>query len=128
MKNLLHLFFTSFLLFPYYQAWADSTPDDMVFIKKGCFMMGTHKIHDYLSFDPDTRERPNDRERPVHKVCLDEFYLDTYETTQEKWDKVKLSNNSVYKAPNIAVNQIEWADANDYCEKGGNRLPTEAEW
>ena len=127
MKNLLFLIFFSCLLFPNYQARANSTPEGMVLIKKGCFMMGTNKIHDYLAFDPNIRERPNDRERPVHKVCLDAFYLDTYETTQEKWNKMKLPNNSVYKASSIAVNLIEWEDANDYCEKLGNRLPTEAE-
>jgi len=72
MKKLLYLIFFS-LLFPNYQARANSTPEDMVLIKKGCFMMGTNKIHDYLAFDPNIRERPNDRERPVHKVCLDAF-------------------------------------------------------
>jgi len=54
--------------------------------------------------------------------------LDIYETTQEKWEKMKLPNNSVFKAPNIAVNQIKWEDANSYCKKTGGRLPTEAEW
>jgi hypothetical protein len=83
MKNLLHLFFTSFFLFPYYQAWADSTPEDMVLIQKGCFMMGTHKIHDYLSFDPNIRERPNDRERPV-PLELNRPTLDNMEIKRKK--------------------------------------------
>ena len=30
----------------------------------------------------------NFREKPSHKVCLDSFYLDTYELTQKKWDDV----------------------------------------
>ena len=100
----------------------------MVLIKKGCFMMGTDKIHDYLALRPNVRERPNDRERPVHKVCLDSFYLDTHEVTQKKWGKIFPYNNSVHKGPNIAVNQLEWKEARDYCTKMGHRLPTEAEW
>ena len=84
----------------------------------------TDKIYDYLAFG----ERPNDRERPVHRVCLDSFYLDTHEVTQKKWKQVMGYNNSVHKGPNIAVNQIEWQEAREYCLKLGNRLPTEAEW
>ena len=128
MKNFLYFIFISFLLGPTYQVWANAVPEGMALIKKGCFMMGTNKIYDYLSFDPNTRERPNDRERPVHEVCLDAFYLDIHETSQKKWEEMKLPNNSVYKGLNIAVNQVEWEDANGYCKKLGNRLPTEAEW
>jgi formylglycine-generating enzyme required for sulfatase activity len=128
MKSLLYFIFISFLLGPTYQVWANAPPEGMALIKKGCFMMGTNKIYDYLSFDPNTRERPNDRERPVHEVCLDAFYLDIHETSQKKWEEMKLPNNSVYKGLNIAVNQVEWEDANGYCKKLGNRLPTEAEW
>ena len=103
-------------------------PEGMVFIKKGCFMMGTDKVHDYLAFHPNIKERPNDRERPVHKVCLDSFYLDIHEVSQSKWIKLESYNNSVHKGPNIAVNQIEWIEARNYCIKLGRRLPTEAEW
>ena len=90
MKRFLYIFVTLFIFFPAYQASGNSTPNGMVLLKKGCFMMGTDTIHDYLAFDPNTRERPNDRERPVHKVCLDEFYLDKYETTQKNWEKMKI--------------------------------------
>ena len=89
-----------------YQASANSIPEGMVKIEKGCFMMGTNTLYDYLAFYKDIQERPNDRERPAHKVCLDSFYLDTHEVTQSKWENMKFTNNSVHKGPQIAVNQI----------------------
>lgn len=128
MKNQIFLLLTSFILISASSVSADKAPEGMVLIKKGCFMMGTDKIHDYLALRPNVRERPNDRERPVHKVCLDSFYLDTHEVTQKKWEKIFPYNNSVHKDPNIAVNQLEWKEARDYCTKMGHRLPTEAEW
>lgn len=128
MKIIFYLIIVSLLLNSSNQARANMVPEGMVAIKKGCFMMGTEQVHDYLSFDQNTRERPNDRERPVHKVCLDAFYLDIHELSQANWEKMNLPNNSVYKNPNIAVNQIKWKDANSYCKKSKKRLPTEAEW
>lgn len=55
-------------------------PDkDMVKIPRGCFQMGTAQVHHYFDHEK------NDRERPVHKVCLDAFYLDKYEASQKKF-------------------------------------------
>ena len=100
----------------------------MVLIEPGCFKMGTNKVYDYLGGTPDKPDRPNDRERPVHKVCLDAYYMDTHEVTQEKWEKVMRYNNSVIKGKDIAVNQLDWSEAREFCAREGHRLPTEAEW
>ena len=127
MKTFL-LIITILLYSSTYQASANSTPEGMVQIEKGCFMMGTNTLYDYLAHYKDIQERPNDRERPAHKVCLDSFYLDTHEVTQSKWENMNFTNNSVHKGPQIAVNQIEWNEARKYCTKQGYRLPTEAEW
>ena len=124
MGKLILLFLIIFLLAVAPPTSAGKAQEGMVLIKNGCFMMGTDKMYEYLAF----QERSNDRERPVHKVCIDSFYLDTHEVTQEKWEKINISNNSVHKGPNIAVNQLEWVEARDYCRKLGHRLPTEAEW
>ncbi|MCH8157452.1 MAG: SUMF1/EgtB/PvdO family nonheme iron enzyme [Nitrospinae bacterium] len=129
MKNpALSLLLIAFYLVVSAPAWAGQAPADMVLIKGGCFKMGTDKVYEYLGGSPDAPERPNDRERPVHKVCLDSYYLDTHETTQEKWDKMMEHNNSVHKGPDIAVNQLDWAEARKFCIQQGHRLPTEAEW
>ena len=51
---------------------------DMIRIKSGCFTMGTNQSALYEDDDD------NAREKPAHKVCLDGFYMDTYEVTQKK--------------------------------------------
>ena len=42
--------------------------------------MGTNSDAIYEDHDD------NNREKPAHKVCLDSFYLDTYEVTQKKME------------------------------------------
>ena len=48
-----------YLLVLPFSAWPIKGLEDMVLIKKGCFMMGTNKIIDYLAFRSDVQERPN---------------------------------------------------------------------
>jgi len=95
---------------------------DMIRIKAGCFMMGTNK--DAFYEDDDN----NYREKPAHKVCLNGFYIDTYEVTQKKWDAVMKMNRSVFHHPEQPITHIYWREARSYCHKVGKRLPTEAEW
>ncbi len=74
-------------------------------------------------------------ERPVHEVCLDDFYLGQYEATQRQWKKVMGNNPSKFAlGDNYPVEQVSWSDIQDFIGKinlmTGNtsRLPTEAEW
>ncbi len=64
-------FLIFFLLVPIYPAYAQNTlsESNMVKIKGGCFQMG-----DVFSDVPSS-------EKPVHEVCLDDFYLNKYEVT-----------------------------------------------
>lgn len=97
--------------------------DGMVFVKGGCFQMGDLFGDGYLA------------ERPVHEVCLDDFYIGESEVTQKEWVAVMGANPS---ASNIGddypVDSVEWEDAQEFLkrlnEKTGKkyRLPTEAEW
>ena len=108
--------------FSYSPALAESPPPGMVFVKGGCFKMGTDKVFSY------ELGRDNIRERPAHKVCLDDFYLDKHEISQKKYVKIMSSNPSVLIRDDFAVDHLTWEDAVAYCTRQGYRLPTEAEW
>lgn len=96
----------------------------MVLIPAGSFTMGT-----------DDGE-PN--EKPVHRVYLNEYYIDKYEVTTSRyarfleatrrerpyrWNEVNLEEDG-----NRPVMGVSWNDAQAYCRWAGKRLPTEAEW
>ena len=90
--------------------------EGMVFVKGGCFQMG------------DLWEAGSADEKPVHEVCLDDYYIDKTEVTQKEYKKVMGNNPSMYKGNNNPVEKVKWHDANNYCIKAGKKLPTEAEW
>jgi len=92
----------------------------MIFVKGGCFMMGSN--------DGESDEKP------VHQVCVDDFYIGKYEVTQKQWKEIMGNNPSRFKCDNCPVEQVNWNDVQDFIKKlntktGNNyRLPTEAEW
>ena len=76
-------------------------------------------------------------EKPIHKVYLDEFYIDVYEVTNEQYRKFMDAtghepplywDDPKCNAPDQPVVGVTWQDAVDYCKWAGKRLPTEAEW
>lgn len=95
---------------------------EFVFIKGGCFEMG------------DTFGDGTEVEKPVHEVCVDDFYLGKYEVTQGQWEKVMGNNPSGFKGMNNPVEQVSWNDVQQFIERLNSqstrkyRLPTEAEW
>jgi len=96
----------------------------MVFIKGGCFDMG------------DQFGDGEDNEKPVHEVCVDDFYLGEHEVTQKEWKDVMGSNPSHfnYCCGDFPVETVSWNDVQQYIRKLNDktgmryRLPTEAEW
>ncbi len=91
--------------------------NSMVFVEGGCFEMG------------NTFEKGDNDEKPVHRLCVDDFNMDKYEVTQIDFQNTMGRNPSkVSGCSNCPVETVTWFEAKDYCEKLGKRLPTEAEW
>ena len=98
------------------QEKVDKAPEGMVFVKGGCFVMG----NDYTQED----------EKPEHKVCLSDFYMDKFEVTQARWEKLMGFNPSKFSGTDLPVEQVNYENVQKFIKKSGVncRLPTEAEW
>lgn len=105
-------------------------PIDMefVFVKGGCYQMGNSE-GGFFSGEAD--------EKPVHEVCLDDFYMGKYEVTQGQWKAIMGKNPSHFKdcGDNCPVENVSWHDVNGFISKLNKKagddiylLPTEAEW
>jgi len=99
---------------------------EFVFVKGGCFQMG--------SIFQDNSKVPAS---PVHEVCIDDFYIGKYEATQGQWEAVMGVNpswKSNRKGSNYPVENVSWDDTQKFISKLNTRsgkryrLPTEAEW
>lgn len=102
----------------------DSTTGmEFVQVKGGCFQMG------------DTFGDGGIDEKPVHKVCLDDFSIGKYEVTQAQWKTVMGSDPSDHiDCGSCPVDKVSWNDIQKFIKKLSSqtgrsyRLPTEAEW
>jgi formylglycine-generating enzyme len=100
-----------------------ATEMGFVFVKGGCFDMG------------DNFGDGNDDEKPVHEVCVEDFYIGKYEVTQGQWKDIMGNNPSEFKTDrNYPVENVSWDEVQDFISSlnrktGQNyRLPTEAEY
>ena len=97
---------------------------ELVFVKGGCFDMG------------DTFGDGRSDEKPVHNVCVSDFYVGKYEVTQGQWKAVMGNNPSHFRecGDTCPVEMVSWNDVQGFIQKLNNktgksfRLPTEAEW
>ncbi len=95
---------------------AATSTKEMKKLRKDCFEMGSE----------DGRKA----EMPVHKVCLNEFYMDQFEVTHSQYRNITGDEPSFFAAcgDKCPVESVNWKQAKAYCERVGKRLPTEAEW
>ncbi len=96
---------------------------DWVLIQSGEYEMGDLFGHGF----PD--------ELPVHKVRVEKFYLSRTPVTVSQYKAFcKATGRNMPKAPSQGwtdqhpIVNVNWDDAQQYCEWIGGRLPTEAEW
>ena len=107
----------------------DKDGSKMVLILAGKFKMGDSKN------EPEPRMRDA---RPVHRVELEDFYMDIYEVSVGRYKKFLAETG--HRQPDWnAVNEysptdghpivfVSWDDAVAYANWLGKRLPTEAKW
>jgi len=108
--------------------------EKIVWEKDGSEMMripvGSFEMGDYFG-------EGSTNERPVHRVELDEFYMDSREVTNSQYGvfmeqtghrKPRYWNDTKYNQVNQPVVGVDWNDAVAYAKWAGKRLPTEAEW
>ncbi len=112
--------------------YTDSTTGmHFTLVPGGCFTMG------------DATSIPYPNEKPEHEVCVDSFYMGTFEVTQGEWVSLMGEGNNPSKVDDVTelppgglypVENVSWDDAIGYIAEltGGTglsyRLPTEAEW
>ena len=94
---------------------------EFVQVPGGCYQMGSD----------DGRSN----EKPVHEVCVDDFWLGKHEVTQGQWTRIMGDNPSTYKSgEDYPVESVSWDDVQAFIGKlnakgsAQYRLPTEAEW
>ena len=69
-------------------------------------------------------------EHPVHRVQLENFYIDRHEVSNKEYESFHPDHQrSVLSAcDKCPVTMVNWHDADAFCKYRGARLPTEAEW
>jgi formylglycine-generating enzyme required for sulfatase activity len=105
---------------------------EFVFVPEGSFLMGGMAFPFSGTIDVDLHGNDDRSAMPDREIYLDAFWIQKYEVTVgQYWECVidglcQESTSNLHE--NYPINEIDWVDANTYCEWIGGRLPTEAEW
>ena len=133
------------------QKLIDKTYRQMIFVEGGSFMMGD-PVQPFVDIineavkngDKYSKYMSSERNRPVHKVTLDSYYMSAYEVTFDDYDvytraiekplvREDRRHDPVMYGPKRPVS-IGWNGALSYCQWLGEQtglpfdLPTEAQW
>lgn len=117
----------------------------MVLVPASTFQMGCDGNIDTFCTQPmNDIFGGNLAELPLHSVFLDSYYIDKYETTNERYrtcvnagrcspphQSSSASVSDYYQNPkyaNYPVIWVDWFQADQYCKWADKRLPTDAEW
>jgi formylglycine-generating enzyme required for sulfatase activity len=109
------------------QVWRDPfLRMSFVWVPGGCFEMGCG----------DWTGDCSDNEKPLHRVCLNGFWMARHEVTQGQWQRIMGYNSSAFKRCGslCPVEKVSWTEALEFTRKLSAktgytfRLPTEAEW
>lgn len=103
-----------------------TTGMEFVWIKEGCFLMGSPEREPYRDSD----------EGPQKNVCLKGFWMGKHEVTQAQWETIMKNNPSGFRhGGSYPVENVSWQEAEQFAQRLVNlnknrvvRLPTEAEW
>jgi len=125
--------------------WSQNNTDhslegEMIHIPSGHFIFGTNKkdeIAEALSLGIPKPWYAD--ETPRQKIFLKEFYIDTFEVTNERYKKyvddlgavspINWKNNDFLEGKNKEpVTWVTWFDAANFCQWAKKRLPTEKQW
>ncbi len=124
------LFFFNMLTHIHIQELPNGISFPMCLVKGGTFLMGSEAPEAW------------DREKPIHQVQLDNFYIGQFPVTQAVWKAIMGANNnpSYFKGDQRPVETVSWEDCRKFILKLNQevkdslfpgyayRLPTEAEW
>ncbi|MBL8858902.1 MAG: SUMF1/EgtB/PvdO family nonheme iron enzyme [Planctomycetes bacterium] len=111
----------------------------LVLIPGGRFRMGAETPAPGRAPDaPNVDAQAADRERPVHEVALDAFFLSKFEMTQGQWLRATGSNPSRIRPGEVhggvttslahPVEYVSWIEAARVTAQLALALPTEAQW
>ncbi len=123
-------------------------PVGMLLVEGGAFMRGVpdEEVEAAAALCIQESENPDQEcirsyfedARPVEEVTLSPFFLDVTEVTNQAYAECVAAgictppeNTEFYNDPAFGqhpVVYLTWAQAGQYCEWRGKRLPTEAEW
>jgi len=114
---------------------------EMVLITAGEFLMGSPKeeIWNWIAWAERmgvVNPRSRIEREAQHRVRITRpFYLGKYPVTQEQWQAVMGNNPSNFKGPQNPVEEVSWADCEQFLDKlnanvgrGKFSLPSEAQW